>query len=92
MKPIQLYLIRHGQSEGNVNTQVYYDKNDCDIQLTDLGHSQSLAAGAELAHMIDHGTPRIICSAYTRSLHPQTRIIAYFTIVGYIALRIIESL
>ena len=67
MKPITLYLIRHGQSEGNVNTQVYYDKNDCDIQLTALGHFQSLAAGAELARMIDHGTPRIICSSYARA-------------------------
>jgi broad specificity phosphatase PhoE len=67
MKPITLYLIRHGQSEGNVNTQVYYDKNDCDIELTALGHSQSLGAGAELARMIDHTAPRIICSAYMRA-------------------------
>lgn len=67
MKPITLYLIRHGQSEGNVNTQVYYDKNDSDIELTALGHSQSLAAGAELAGMIGHYTPRIICSSYMRA-------------------------
>jgi len=67
MKQITLYLIRHGQSEGNVNTKVYYDKNDCDIELTELGHSQSLTAGAELARMIDHGTPKIICSTYARA-------------------------
>lgn len=67
MKPITIYLIRHGQSEGNVNTQVYYDKNDCDIELTVVGHFQSLAAGAELARSIGHRAPRIICSPYMRA-------------------------
>lgn len=67
MKPIEVYLIRHGQSEGNLNTQVYYDKNDCDIELTSFGHEQSLAAGIELASLISHPNPRIICSPYTRA-------------------------
>lgn len=67
MKPLQVYLIRHGQSEGNLNTQVYYDKNDCDIELTSFGHEQSLAAGAELATLISHPNPRIICSPYVRA-------------------------
>lgn len=67
MKPIQLYLIRHGQSEGNLDTQVYYDKNDCDIQLTPLGHEQSLAAGTQLAALISHPTPQLVCSPYMRA-------------------------
>lgn len=67
MKSIQLYLIRHGESEGNVDTQVYYDKNDCDIQLTALGHEQSLVAGTELSALIKHTTPQLICSPYMRA-------------------------
>lgn len=31
------FLIRHGQSEGNVDTSIYYEKMDCDIELTDVG-------------------------------------------------------
>jgi len=67
MKPIQIYLIRHGQSEGNLNTQVYYDKNDCDIELTALGHEQSLEAGTQLAALISHPTPQLVCSPYMRA-------------------------
>jgi len=67
MKPVKIYLIRHGQSEGNVDTQVYYDKNDCDIQLTPLGHTQSLAAGSQLANIITHPNPHLICSPYVRA-------------------------
>ena len=34
---LKLYLVRHGQSEGNVNKQVYFEKSDCDIELTEKG-------------------------------------------------------
>jgi broad specificity phosphatase PhoE len=67
MKPVQIYLIRHGQSEGNVNTQVYYDKNDCDIELTPFGHEQSLAAGVKLAGLLTHQHPQMVCSSYMRA-------------------------
>lgn len=67
MKPLQVYLVRHGQSEGNLDTQVYYDKNDCDIELTSLGHEQSLAAGTELATLLTHPHPQVICSPYMRA-------------------------
>jgi len=43
-----LYLIRHGQSEGNVNSQIYFAKNDDEIELTSLGAEQSIACGKQL--------------------------------------------
>lgn len=43
-----LYLIRHGQSEGNVNPQLYFEVPDCDIKLTDLGIKQAKDVGEKL--------------------------------------------
>jgi broad specificity phosphatase PhoE len=67
MKKIKLYLIRHGQSEGNVNSQVYHTTRDCDVKLTTVGHKQSLDAGEQLCTLLQGQTPRIICSSYTRA-------------------------
>lgn len=45
---INLILVRHGQSEGNVDESVYYTKPDHKIELTELGMNQALAAGSKL--------------------------------------------
>jgi broad specificity phosphatase PhoE len=47
---MNIYLIRHSQSEGNVCKQKYYEKNDCDIELTEIGEHQSKRLGYDL-HM-----------------------------------------
>lgn len=41
----RLYLVRHGQSEGNVNNLRYFEKHDSKISLTDLGIQQATQAG-----------------------------------------------
>ena len=67
MKKIKLYLIRHGESEGNINSQVYHTTRDCDVKLTPVGHKQSLEAAEQLCTLLQGQTPRIICSSYTRA-------------------------
>lgn len=34
---MNLYIVRHGQSEGNINKAKYFEKLDCQIQLTEKG-------------------------------------------------------
>ena len=53
MKPKKIFLIRHGQSEGNLNHMVYGEKPDYKLLLTDLGQEQALQAGKNLIQLIE---------------------------------------
>lgn len=43
--PQRIYLVRHGESEGNVDKTTHFRKPDHAIELTAGGHAQALAAG-----------------------------------------------
>ena len=49
MKPNFIYLIRHGESEGNVDNSVYTHTPDWKINLTKKGEEQATEAGIKLA-------------------------------------------
>jgi broad specificity phosphatase PhoE len=51
---MRIYLVRHGQSEGNVNNAKYFEKLDCDIQLTDKGQEDALNAANMIMDLCDH--------------------------------------
>lgn len=38
---IDLYFIRHGLSEGNINKLIYSEKRDCEVELAEEGREQS---------------------------------------------------
>ena len=44
MKPKRIILIRHGESEGNLDKGVYAQKPDYSLLLTELGHRQAQEA------------------------------------------------
>ena len=48
MKPENIFLVRHGQSEGNVDKEIYKTKPDYTLKLTDLGRAQASRAGEQL--------------------------------------------
>lgn len=52
MKPKRIFLVRHGQSEGNENPETYAFKPDYQLELTKLGKDQALLAGMELRKKI----------------------------------------
>jgi 2,3-bisphosphoglycerate-dependent phosphoglycerate mutase len=59
---VQLYLIRHGQSENNARPEHLRVE---DAELTELGHQQA----QHLAHWIDTvGLDRLFCSPFRRTL------------------------
>ena len=65
-----IYLVRHGQSRGNVDQAVYGYTADHAIALSELGERQATAAGAALCKLIDipAGEPlRIWTSPYQRT-------------------------
>lgn len=68
---MRLLLVRHGQSEGNVDELEYLKKGDCKVGLTDLGWQQAIRAGEFLGnHYNDTSTnqwPYVFVSAYQRT-------------------------
>ena len=67
MKPKRIILVRHGQSEGNANRNIYQIVPDHKIKLTQKGHHQALAAGAELAELLGTETVRAYVSPFKRT-------------------------
>ena len=50
--PDRIIMVRHGQSEGNVNEQLYNETPDSNIRLTKLGWNQAKMAGRTLRKQI----------------------------------------
>ncbi len=52
MKPQRIFIVRHGQSEGNINKDIYKDTPDYALKLTPKGVEQAIAVGKKLADVI----------------------------------------
>ena len=52
MKPKRIILIRHGESEANVNLKFFANKPDYAIELTEKGREQAFVAGKKLKELI----------------------------------------
>lgn len=77
-KTRRLFIVRHGQSEGNVNPKLYLTKNDCDISLTNKGERDAINAAKKIMEINDtiHKescerigynllSPPLVCNIYT---------------------------
>ncbi|WP_354311706.1 histidine phosphatase family protein [Sphingomonas trueperi] len=75
--PSRLWLVRHGQSAGNVARdaahsagaeRIALDQRDVDVELSALGERQSRALGRWFSEGGGHGGPHaILCSPYARA-------------------------
>jgi broad specificity phosphatase PhoE len=66
--PIRIFLVRHGQSEANLDKEVNRRLPDHRVELSPEGHRQALAAGEHLAGVLaPEGRIRILCSPYMRT-------------------------
>lgn len=67
MKPT-FYLIRHAESAGNVDPQVYFETPDHLVELTETGRSNALAVGWLLKGALSkHSNIKVWSSPYTRA-------------------------
>jgi len=64
-----LILIRHGESEGNVDQQVYIDTLDPYVKLTEKGMEEARASAKELAVNMQGKTWVVFFSPYERAAH-----------------------
>lgn len=70
--PKRLWLVRHGQSQGNVARDAAHeaglavidlDLRDVDVPLSELGHKQAEAAGGWFAQLPDSEKPEVLLSS-----------------------------
>lgn len=52
MKPKRIFLVRHGQSQGNADKNIYKTVPDYAVLLTEKGHQQAEDIGKEIARII----------------------------------------
>jgi broad specificity phosphatase PhoE len=71
--PDRIIMVRHGQSEGNVNEALYKEQPDSNIRLTKLGWNQAKVAGRALRNQIlqkeySNESVHFIVSPYVRTI------------------------
>ncbi len=66
-KPKRIFLIRHGQSEGNANKLIYREKPDYTVHLTDLGRKQAHDAGKKIKEIIGDERVKFYVSPFWRT-------------------------
>jgi len=79
MKPENIFLVRHGQSEGNVDKEIYKTKPDYTLQLTDLGKEQARDVGSKLKEIIGEKNVCFYISPYWRTRQTAEQIKKAFT-------------
>lgn len=67
MISINLICVRHGQSEANVDPNIYFKKPDKDIDLTDLGKAQANNTARVLKTLPSNDIPKIVHSPWKRA-------------------------
>jgi broad specificity phosphatase PhoE len=67
MKPNRIILIRHGESEGNVDKNIYGQKPDYALELTDRGLEQAREAGLKLREIVGEESVQFYISPYWRT-------------------------
>ena len=67
MKPKRILLVRHGESEGNVDPTVYGQKPDYALQLTSLGQEQARCCGVELQKILNGKPAMFYVSPFWRT-------------------------
>ena len=67
MKPKRIILIRHGESEGNVDPHIYGSTPDYALNLTANGHQQAIECGKNLKTIIKNESAMFYVSPFWRT-------------------------
>lgn len=99
--PQMLWVVRHGQSAGNVardaaeaagSPTIDIAWRDIDVPLSDLGEEQSIALGQWFGRAPEQEQPQVIlCSPYVRALQT-ARLVAEHSRLEHVTLRLDERL
>eukprot|EP01064_Diplonema_japonicum_P004547 TRINITY_DN129_c0_g3_i1.p1 TRINITY_DN129_c0_g3~~TRINITY_DN129_c0_g3_i1.p1 ORF type:complete len:446 (+),score=67.13 TRINITY_DN129_c0_g3_i1:48-1340(+) len=66
--PERIVMLRHGESEGNVDKTVYSLKGDSQLEITPHGLRQAMDAGARLKNVVGDGKVYVAVSPFERAV------------------------
>ena len=78
VRPKRLILVRHGESQGNVNHTIYATVPDHALHLTDRGWEQAQSAGRELRRIVGEEPTVFYVSPYVRTRETMHAIVQAF--------------
>ena len=78
IRPKRIILVRHGQSEANVDCNLYKKIPDSKISLTSLGKEQAKEVGTKLKELVGEGSIKFYVSPYLRSKQTYENILLSF--------------
>jgi len=78
-RPSRIFLIRHGESQANVDLTLCARMPDSQVELTEKGHQQAIAAGEKLHSIIGKESMYVYMSPYRRSRQTWENIRKAFT-------------
>ncbi len=67
MKPLKIILIRHAESEGNIDRTIYSTKPDYKLSLSEKGKSQAQEARKKLKEILNNSSVQVYCSPFYRT-------------------------
>lgn len=80
MKPKRIFLIRHGESQGNVDKEVYKTIPDYALPLTENGRLQAVDAAEKILQLIGNETVGAYYSPYFRARQTADIMLRYFNV------------
>ena len=80
MKPDRIILVRHGESDGNVNKEIYKDIPDYSLQLTPKGVAQAQEAGKKIVDIIGDTECQFYVSPFWRTRQTYLQIAKNFSL------------
>jgi broad specificity phosphatase PhoE len=78
MRPERIILVRHGESEGNLDKRVYTTKPDFALNLTKKGRKQADKCGQMLKQLMEHQSVLFYRSPFYRTRQTHEEIAKYF--------------
>jgi len=76
--PKRIFIVRHGESEGNVNHQIYKTVPDNSLELTQKGFEQADRAGARIKEIVGDETVEFYLSPFQRTFQTSRTILNHF--------------
>lgn len=67
MKPDRIFIVRHGESQGNVDRKIYEQVPDYALELTVQGREQARNVGKEIASIVEDGKIQFYVSPFFRT-------------------------
>jgi broad specificity phosphatase PhoE len=83
MKPKNIILVRHGESQGNANKEIYKEVPDYALLLTSKGKEQAIQAGMDIRNLCGNESVKFYVSPFWRTRQTLQGILKSFPTIKF---------